>query len=316
MATAARVRATLDHLAPPRGASQRRHRMCTPTEEVDSLGGTPWLFPASTLQEQQQQLDSAVADGVLSLQALGLTPIGAEVSGVHLQGVLPPRLSEALRAALNVHKVLVLRGQRLDHTQHVALARSFGQVTIGHVALRSPQNAVSGHPEVFALVREGVTQTAADEKLRFVKQQYLSGITPTTAVEQSFCFTPGAASKTADASPTAVTPELEIGRTEGWWLKRWHTDISGAINPPFLSLLRPERGGVPPPSAHPSTNGDTYWCNLAAAYSALPAELRALVQGRYGLHDLYELASEHPLVTVHPETQEHVRKTLHTGVHL
>ena len=55
-----------------------------------------------------------------------------------------------------------------------------------------------------------------------------------------------------------------------------------------------------------ATNGDTKWCNLAAAYSSLPAPLQRRIERLQGVHDLYELSSEHPLVSVHPETGERV----------
>jgi alpha-ketoglutarate-dependent sulfate ester dioxygenase len=94
----------------------------------------------------------------------------------------------------------------------------------------------------------------------------------------------------------------------------WHTDITAAVNPPMASILR---GVVIPPFG-----GDTYWTNLAVAYDALSAPVKAFVDGLRGVHAFvapkiettdggYEgsirrrpLSSEHPLVTVHPETGE------------
>ena len=96
----------------------------------------------------------------------------------------------------------------------------------------------------------------------------------------------------------------------------WHTDITAAINPPMASILR---GVTIPPQG-----GDTMWTNLAVAYDALSAPLKTFVEGLRGIHAFalpagaksdgaYEdsvknrgLRSEHPLVTVHPETGERV----------
>jgi taurine dioxygenase len=94
----------------------------------------------------------------------------------------------------------------------------------------------------------------------------------------------------------------------------WHADITSAINPPAISILR----GV----TLPPYGGDTEWTNLAAAYEGLSETLRGYIDGLRGLHytatpDLepgsqaYEdyrkrrkLVSEHPIVRVHPETGE------------
>lgn len=94
----------------------------------------------------------------------------------------------------------------------------------------------------------------------------------------------------------------------------WHADITSAINPPAISILR----GV----TLPPYGGDTQWTNLAAAYEGLSETMRGFVDGLRGLHytatpDLepgtqaYEdykkrrkLVSEHPIVRVHPETGE------------
>lgn len=91
----------------------------------------------------------------------------------------------------------------------------------------------------------------------------------------------------------------------------WHTDITAAINPPMASILR----GV----TIPPYGGDTFWTNLAAAYAGLSEPMRNFVEGLRGIHSFeansgksaYDndvkrrvLVSEHPLVTVHPESGE------------
>lgn len=96
----------------------------------------------------------------------------------------------------------------------------------------------------------------------------------------------------------------------------WHADVTAAHNPPAASILR----GV----TIPPYGGDTQWTNLAAAYAALSAPLQAFLQSLRGEHRFSPpqganataeylalvqqntLVSEHPLVTVHPETGEPV----------
>jgi taurine dioxygenase len=95
----------------------------------------------------------------------------------------------------------------------------------------------------------------------------------------------------------------------------WHTDVSFMPDPPLGSLLS---GAVIPP-----VGGDTAFADLQAAYDALSAPLRALVDGLRAEHDgrgefagflrdrpgtwngrpLTELVPvEHPVVRVHPES--------------
>ncbi len=95
----------------------------------------------------------------------------------------------------------------------------------------------------------------------------------------------------------------------------WHTDVTAAVNPPAASILR----GV----TIPPYGGDTVWTNLVAAYAGLSAPMRAFVDGLRGIHAFeprgdgkggaYDekvkrrrLRSEHPLVSIHPETGERV----------
>lgn len=96
----------------------------------------------------------------------------------------------------------------------------------------------------------------------------------------------------------------------------WHTDITAAINPPGQSILRSD---VVPPYG-----GDTQWTNLAVAYSQLSAPLRNFLDTLRCVHkfggltggrasddrrrsiESQSLISEHPLVRVHPETNERV----------
>ena len=96
----------------------------------------------------------------------------------------------------------------------------------------------------------------------------------------------------------------------------WHTDITAAVNPPFASILR---GDIVPPYG-----GDTYWTNLSVAYDRLSETLREFLCKLRAVHrystpddtnaaEDYEkqttesaLVTEHPLVTIHPETGERI----------
>ena len=95
----------------------------------------------------------------------------------------------------------------------------------------------------------------------------------------------------------------------------WHTDVTAAINPPFGSILR---AVIVPPYG-----GDTQWTNMVAAYRALSPKMQAFLATLRAVHqfkragggenaesynrkvDEKSLMTEHPIVTVHPETGEH-----------
>ena len=94
----------------------------------------------------------------------------------------------------------------------------------------------------------------------------------------------------------------------------WHADVTPAINPPAVSILR---GDTMPPFG-----GDTQFTDLVAAYNALSPAIREFVDELRGIHRYQGNAavnvskeyldtlnqnliiSEHPLVRVHPETGE------------
>ena len=105
---------------------------------------------------------------------------------------------------------------------------------------------------------------------------------------------------------------FELAATQGGVADEWHTDITAAINPPSASILR---SVVLPPYG-----GDTQWLNMVKAFEALSppmqeflSSLRAVHQYRRAtnpkdksgyneLIDAKAMVSEHPLVTVQPET--------------
>ena len=75
--------------------------------------------------------------------------IGAEIRGVDLTQPLPPEQLKAVREAFLKWKVIFFRDQNLDHAQHVAMARQFGEPTIGHAVF----GHVEGHPEIYSVAK-------------------------------------------------------------------------------------------------------------------------------------------------------------------
>ena len=194
--------------------------------------------------------------------------IGADIDGVDLSQPLSDDEVAQIWAAVLEWKVVFFRGQSLDHDSQVALARQFGAPTPGHVVFGGEDD----DPAVYSIAKFRTANSGKGEPL----------YRPWTG---------------------------------------WHTDITAAVNPPGQSILR---GDIVPPYG-----GDTQWTNLAAAYRALSEPMRAFVDGLRGIHrfaaasatqgngqsatDAYRervqsrvLVTEHPLVTVHPETGERV----------
>jgi taurine dioxygenase len=277
----------------------------------------PWLFPArGTLADARRRLADATAAGLLRVTPLaghyvpGSMRLGGEVGGVDLRRQpLPPALAAALRDALLVHKVLLLRRQPIGHAQHVGLAATFGEPTFGHVFLREEKHLVPGFPEIFQLTRQGVPQ-----------EQAAAGVA-------NFVPTVGDAKSAAKAGggkgilPPSPSPSSRSGSQQrSGWQRRWHTDVTGALNPPYLSILRPgqtapargwsthpELADLHPSGGHP---GATHWVNLAAVYESLPPVLKREAAALFCHHDSPsnsgDCAAEHPLVAAHPETGEEV----------
>ena len=75
--------------------------------------------------------------------------IGAEIRGVDLSRPLPPEQIGAVRAALLRWKVVFFRDQKLDHRQHIAVARQFGETTAGHVVYGSDGE----YPQIYSVAK-------------------------------------------------------------------------------------------------------------------------------------------------------------------
>jgi taurine dioxygenase len=93
---------------------------------------------------------SAVAKVPETIEVTPLTlHIGAEISGVDLTKPLPPKQLREVREAFLKWKVVFFRGQHLNHGQHVAMARQFGEPTIGHAVL----GHLDEYPEIYSVAK-------------------------------------------------------------------------------------------------------------------------------------------------------------------
>src|SRR5262249_27346563 len=75
--------------------------------------------------------------------------IGAEIRGIDLKQSLTPQQVKEVRDAFLKWKVIFFRDQDLDHAQHVAMARQFGEPTIGHAVF----GHVEGYPEIYSVAK-------------------------------------------------------------------------------------------------------------------------------------------------------------------
>ncbi len=73
--------------------------------------------------------------------------IGADIDGVDLTQPLGAKTIAEIRAAFLKWKVVFFRGQSLDHEQHLAFSRQFGELTVGHAVFGN----VEGHPEIYSI---------------------------------------------------------------------------------------------------------------------------------------------------------------------
>lgn len=203
------------------------------------------------------------APRTIEIAPLAMT-IGAEIGGIDLTQPLPETQVKEIWAAFLEWKVVFFRDQPLDHAQHVAFSRQFGELTPAHAVYGGSEGA---YPEIYTVDRDRTNKRYSGEPL----------------------FKP--------------------------W-SGWHTDVTPAINPPAVSILR---GDVMPPYG-----GDTQFADMVAAYQALSPTMRDIVDGFRGIHlygantntntrkeyqdtiDKNRIVSEHPLVRVHPETGERV----------
>jgi alpha-ketoglutarate-dependent sulfate ester dioxygenase len=139
------------------------------------------------------------------------------------------------------------------------------------------------------------------------------------AQQQAFAArlgTPIAHPSVQDDSAPIITPiNSDYGKAN-----RWHTDVTFVANYPAASVLRAV--------TLPSYGGSTLWASTAAAYEGLPEPLKHLAENLWALHsnrfdyiaapqlqtdkqkahrtrfEKADFRTEHPVVRVHPETEE------------
>ncbi|MBV9410450.1 MAG: TauD/TfdA family dioxygenase [Acidimicrobiia bacterium] len=108
---------------------------------------------------------------------------------------------------------------------------------------------------------------------------------------------------------------LSLDSDEGARADVWHSDLTFQEKPPLGAMLHAE--------TVPDVGGDTVWVDMAAAYEALSAPLKAFLEERTATHsptkaggyfaardttkgekaaETATAASRHPVVRVHPET--------------
>ncbi len=120
-------------------------------------------------------------------------------------------------------------------------------------------------------------------------------------------------------SPSGQQFILELDSLLGGRADHWHTDVTFALEPPAISILRAVE--LPP------VGGDTQWASTEAAYQQLPGPLQRLAAELHAVHtNAYDYGrilvsdkddearkhrdtftstifeTEHPVVRVHPET--------------
>jgi alpha-ketoglutarate-dependent taurine dioxygenase len=105
---------------------------------------------------------------------------------------------------------------------------------------------------------------------------------------------------------------LELDSEHGVRANSWHTDVTFALAPPKISVLR---GVVIPPYG-----GDTVWANTAAAYNELPEPLRVLAERLWVVHgNDYDYAAQRSEAELSNEGLRHYRqvftRTLHEAEH-
>jgi alpha-ketoglutarate-dependent taurine dioxygenase len=86
----------------------------------------------------------------VELDVVRLTPYaGAEIRGVDVSRPLDPAIKDQIWSLLLEYHAVFLPEQHLDHEQHLAFARQFGDLAPSHPVLIAPLD--ENHPEVYVL---------------------------------------------------------------------------------------------------------------------------------------------------------------------
>lgn len=88
------------------------------------------------------------------------------------------------------------------------------------------------------------------------------------------------------------------GTSRGTYADVWHSDVSFFECPTYGAVLQPE--------ILPAIGGDTIWASMYAAYDALDAPVKAMIEDMRATHEVAipgnYMANSHPLVRVNPRT--------------
>ena len=126
-----------------------------------------------------QQMPGSNTPDAIQISPLTLH-IGAEISGIDLTRPLPEAQLRAVRDAFLKWKVVFFRGQHLDHAQQVAMARQFGEPTIGHAVF----GHVEGYPEVYSVAKN---RTANENRTAMMVTPWSGWHTDVTAAVNPPC---------------------------------------------------------------------------------------------------------------------------------
>jgi taurine dioxygenase len=121
----------------------------------------PSFSAMNSTRRKQMPLSLQQAAGDRKPEHIEVVPltlhVGAEIRGVDLTKPLPPAQLKEVREAFLKWKVVFFRAQHLDHAQHVAMARQFGEPTIGHAVF----GHIDSYPEVYSVAKN---RTANDDR--------------------------------------------------------------------------------------------------------------------------------------------------------
>jgi alpha-ketoglutarate-dependent sulfate ester dioxygenase len=179
-------------------------------------------------------------------------------------------------------------------------------------------DAASASDEDVSFVRRALLE----HRVVFLREQYLDA-----ANHADFARRFGPLTRAHPTLPSAPeSPELfDLDSAAGASANHWHTDVTFVESPPVFSFLRA--------ITIPLVGGDTLWANTVAGYRDLRPDLRVLAESLRAVHtngadyarpDVARLRgqlrpeqlahleqfssmvfeTEHPVVRVHPETQE------------
>jgi len=87
---------------------------------------------------------------------------GAEIHGVDLSQPICAAEVAVIRSALLKWKVVFFRKQNLDHAQHIAFAKLFGELTPGHVVFGGDQE----YPEIYPVIKDRKSLAGRRKALR------------------------------------------------------------------------------------------------------------------------------------------------------